>query len=81
MTSPSPPTLANVPYNSSEDESGELVRAAGAYQTPLRPRLPIDPLPQSQKDQMRWKRTHLLSVRYLGLTMHLVADEGQSGVK
>jgi hypothetical protein len=74
MTSPSPLMPDNVPYNSSADESGELVRAAGAYRAPLRPRLPIDPLPQSQKDQMRWKRTHLLSVCYFILTMHLVAD-------
>lgn len=75
MTSPSPLMLANVPYNSSADESGELVRAAGAYRTPLCPRLPIDPLlPQSQKDQMRWKRAHLFSVCYFDLTMHLVAD-------
>lgn len=74
MTSPSPLTLDNVPYNSSADEFGELVRAAGAYRTPLCPRLPIDPLPQSQKDQMRWKRAHLFSVCYFIFTMHLVAD-------
>jgi hypothetical protein len=29
--------LASVPYSSSEDGSGELVKVAGAYQTPISP--------------------------------------------
>ena len=74
--------LANVRYNSSADEYGELVRAVGAYRTLLSFVRPlIDHLPQSQKDQMRWKRAHLLSVRYFVLAMHLVTDQGQSGAK
>lgn len=35
--------LDNVPYNSSADESGELVRVAGAYQISVHPLVFINP--------------------------------------
>lgn len=35
-------------------------------------------LDQPKEDQMRWKRTKLLSVLYFGVAVYMVADKGPS---
>jgi hypothetical protein len=39
---------------------------------------PTPPPSQSQKGQVRWMRTYLLTVRFIWLSMHLAPDQGSS---
>ena len=56
--------------------AGQLIAILGAQVG-----LILFPLVQTEEDQVRWQRTHLLPVRCLEIPMYLAANEGQGGVK